>query len=92
MSGSLVCQFLPYRKRLRDVKELKLLTLEKILVSSLRKNKLGYVTLCCFLFFYCMLKPSEICSSVTCNMGIFIVGVNHTLEYKSLMLLIICKY
>jgi hypothetical protein len=74
--------------RLLDVMEIKIVMLEKILVSSLRISKLGYIITCCFHSFYCKLQASELRSTVTSTMGIFIAGVNQTFENISLMLLI----
>jgi len=34
-----------------------------------------------------MLKPSELRSTVTCKMGIFIVAVNHTVENTAVFLI-----
>jgi len=51
--------------RLLDVKQLLIVMLEESLVSSLPNNKLGYVIICCFIFFYSMLKPSEFRSVFT---------------------------
>jgi hypothetical protein len=41
----------------------------------------------CFHSFYCILQASELCSTVTRKMDIFIAGVNHTIENISEVLL-----
>jgi len=51
-------QCLPYVNRLLDVKKLKLVMLEKILISLIRKNKFGHDIRCCFHLFYCLLKSA----------------------------------
>jgi hypothetical protein len=50
------------------------------------------VITCCFHSSYCMLLASEFRSTVTCKMGIFIAGVNHTFENIFLVLLVKWKY
>ena len=47
---------------------------------------------CCFHSFYCVLQSSELRSTVTCKIGIFIAGENHTVENIPLVLLFKWKY